>query len=81
MTRFFVHVIYLISVVAAVSALLNPGAAAAADRVYLNRAEIESGLVGKPVLSKNLARPAVPGSGGHPVRGQSRTMGGCASPW
>jgi len=55
MTRFFVHVIYLISVVAAVAALLNPGAAAAADRVYLNRADIEAGLVGKPVLSKNLA--------------------------
>ncbi|RZL86855.1 MAG: hypothetical protein EOP82_28585 [Variovorax sp.] len=41
-------------VLAAVAALLQPGVAAAAERVYLSRPEVEVSLVGKGILSKNL---------------------------
>jgi hypothetical protein len=48
----------LLLVVAAV-ALVQPGVAAAGERAWLGKSDIEGSLLGKPLLSKNLASGAV----------------------
>jgi hypothetical protein len=58
-SRFLFWTTCMLSLVAALGALLHPIPAVADDRTYLNKGEIQESLVGKAMLSKNLQSGAV----------------------
>lgn len=83
-SRFLFWTTCMLSLVAALGALMHPIPAVADDRSYLSKVEIQERLVGKLILSKNLQSGAVSHWAYHPdgTVDASRTgMGKATGTW